>query len=107
MLVGFGKASLIDKARQQPEKVQTDELLTTYEAVKSKLAQPLALGYCNVSIVGAGVDGFQVCDRVVSKLKKKTAIWFTDESNCWNFELDGDQKMIFARNLISGLVSML
>ncbi len=76
MLVGFGKASLIDKARQQPEKVkmvlekvQTDGLLTTYDAVKSKLAQPLALGYCNVGIVhevGVGVDGFQVGDRVVS-----------------------------------------
>lgn len=76
MLVGFGKASLIDKARQQPEKVkmvlekvQTDGLLTTYDAVKSKLAQPLALGYCNVGIVhevGANVDDFQVGDRVVS-----------------------------------------
>ena len=76
MLVGFGKASLIDKARQQPEKVkmvlekvQTDGLLTTYDAVKSKLAQPLALGYCNVGIVhevGATVDDFQVGDRVVS-----------------------------------------
>ncbi|MFP0548994.1 bi-domain-containing oxidoreductase [Acinetobacter baumannii] len=76
MLVGFGKASLIDKARQQPEKVkmvlekvQTDGLLTTYDAVKSKLAQPLALGYCNVGVVhevGAGVDDFQVGDRVVS-----------------------------------------
>lgn len=76
MLVGFGKASLIDKARQQPEKVkmvlekiQTDGLLTTYDAVKSKLAQPLALGYCNVGIVyevGKDVSGFQVGDRVVS-----------------------------------------
>ena len=76
MLVGFGKASLIDKARQQPEKVkmvlekvQTDGLLTTYDAVRSKLAQPLALGYCNVGIVhevGANVDDFQVGDRVVS-----------------------------------------
>ncbi|HGW4638828.1 bi-domain-containing oxidoreductase [Acinetobacter baumannii] len=76
MLVGFGKASLIDKARQQPEKVkmvlekvQTDGLLTTYDAVKSKLAQPLALGYCNVGVVhevGVGVDDFQVGDRVVS-----------------------------------------
>lgn len=76
MLVGFGKASMLDKARQQPEKVkmvlekvQTDGLLTTYDAVKSKLAQPLALGYCNVGIVhevGTGVEGFQVGDRVVS-----------------------------------------
>ncbi|MDC4272348.1 bi-domain-containing oxidoreductase [Acinetobacter baumannii] len=76
MLVGFGKASLIDKARQQPEKVkmvlekvQTDGLLTTYDAVKSKLAQPLALGYCNVGVVhevGTNVEEFQVGDRVVS-----------------------------------------
>ena len=76
MLVGFGKASMLDKARQQPEKVkmvlekvQTDGLLTTYDAVKSKLAQPLPLGYCNVGRVheiGAGVEGFKVGDRVVS-----------------------------------------
>ena len=76
MLVGFGKASMLDKARQQPEKVkmvlekvQTDGLLTTYDAVKSKLAQPLPLGYCNVGVVhevGAGVDDYKVGDRVVS-----------------------------------------
>lgn len=76
MLVGFGKASYLDKARQQPdkvkmvlEKVATDGLLTTIEAVQSKLAQPLPLGYCNVGVVaevGAGVDGFQPGDRVVS-----------------------------------------
>lgn len=76
MLVGFGKASYLDKACQQPEKVKmvlekvvTDGLLTTIEAVRSKLAQPLPLGYCNVGVVselGAGVDGFQVGDRVVS-----------------------------------------
>jgi predicted dehydrogenase/threonine dehydrogenase-like Zn-dependent dehydrogenase len=76
MLVGFGKASYLDKARQQPdkvkmvlEKVATDGLMTTIEAVQSKLAQPLPLGYCNVGMVaevGAGVDGFQVGERVVS-----------------------------------------
>jgi predicted dehydrogenase/threonine dehydrogenase-like Zn-dependent dehydrogenase len=76
MLVGFGRASYLEKARQQPEKVrmvldkiQTDGLMTTIEAVQSKLAQPLPLGYCNVGVVaqtGMGVRGFKPGDRVVS-----------------------------------------
>ncbi|MBA4721682.1 MAG: zinc-binding dehydrogenase [Alcanivorax sp.] len=76
MLVDFGRASYLDKARQQPEKVkmviekiQTDGLMTTVDAVKSKLAQPLPLGYCNVgsiSEVGKKVNDFKVGDRVVS-----------------------------------------
>lgn len=74
MLVDFGKASLIDKARSQPDKVKmvfekakTDGLTATYEAVKSKLDQPLPLGYCNVGlIVEAGDTGFDVGARVAS-----------------------------------------
>ena len=76
MLVGFGKASYLEKARQQPDKVKmvlekigTDGLITTVDAVKSKLAQPLPLGYCNVGViseVGLGVQGFKAGDRVVS-----------------------------------------
>jgi len=76
MLVDFGKASLIEKARKQPEKVKmvldkvkTDGLLTTVDAVRSKLAQPLPLGYCHVGKVkgiGKGVKDFAKGDRVVS-----------------------------------------
>ena len=76
MLVEFGKASLIDKARQQPDKVKqvldkikTDGLQPTLEAVFNKLGQPLPLGYCNVGVVeavGRGVTEFHVGDRVAS-----------------------------------------
>lgn len=76
MLVDFAKANYLDKARQQPEKVRqaldkvkTDGLLPTLEAVRGKLAQPLPLGYCNVGRVievGAGVEGFRVGERVAS-----------------------------------------
>ena len=76
MLVEFGKANLIDKARQQPDKVKqvldkikTDGLQPTLEAVFNKLGQPLPLGYCNVGkvmAVGRGVTEFVVGDRVAS-----------------------------------------
>jgi len=76
MLVDFGRANLVDKARAQPdkvkmvlEKVQTDGLMTTVDAVRSKLAQPLPLGYCNVGVVtevGKGAESFKVGDRVAS-----------------------------------------
>ena len=79
MLVDFGKANLIDKARQQPDKVRmvldkvkTDGLAPTLESVRNKLDQPLPLGYCQVGVVletGAGVTGFAAGDRVVSNGK--------------------------------------
>ncbi|TLM64510.1 MAG: zinc-binding dehydrogenase [Deltaproteobacteria bacterium] len=81
MLVDFGKAGFIEKARQQPDKVKqvldkvkTDGLLPTIDAVRSKLDEPLAMGYCNVGIVeelGAGTqsDGFKVGDRIASNGK--------------------------------------
>jgi predicted dehydrogenase/threonine dehydrogenase-like Zn-dependent dehydrogenase len=79
MLADFGRANLFDKARQQPdkvrmviEKVRTDGVLPTFEAVRNKLDQPLALGYCNVGRVletGPGVAGFDHGDRVASNGK--------------------------------------
>jgi predicted dehydrogenase/threonine dehydrogenase-like Zn-dependent dehydrogenase len=76
MLVEFGRAGWLDKMRQQPAKVQqvldkirTDGLMPTLEAVRSKLDQPLPLGYCNVGVVvaaGKSVTGFTAGDRVVS-----------------------------------------
>src|SRR5471032_2003748 len=79
MLVDFARSSLLSKAMQQPDRVRevlqkarTDGIVSTLEAVRSKLCQPLALGYCNVGRVletGAGVTGFAVGDRVVSNGK--------------------------------------
>ena len=58
MLVEFGQASWIGKAKAQPEKVKqvvdkirTDGLMPTLEAVFSKLGEPIPLGYCNAGVV--------------------------------------------------------
>ena len=79
MMVDFGKANPIDKARQQPdkvrmvlEKIKTDGLMPTLDAVRNKLDQPLPLGYCNVGVVletGRGVAGFEIGDRIASNGK--------------------------------------
>ena len=76
MLVDFGKGGWIAKARSQPEKVKqvlqkirTDGLFATVDAVQAKLDQPIALGYSNVGTVceiGAGVRGVEVGGRFVS-----------------------------------------
>ncbi|MDA9897371.1 bi-domain-containing oxidoreductase [Alphaproteobacteria bacterium] len=79
MLIEFGKAGWIEKARMQPDKVRmvldkikTDGLEPALGAVFNKLDQPLPLGYCNVGVVteiGKGVAGFDVGDRVVNNGK--------------------------------------
>ena len=76
MLVEFSKGSLLQKARSQPDKVRqvldkmhTDGLMPTLEAVFRKLDEPLPLGYCSsgrVLAVGPGVLDLNPGDRVVS-----------------------------------------
>ncbi|MFC4303464.1 bi-domain-containing oxidoreductase [Cohnella boryungensis] len=76
MLVDFGKANLLEKAKQQPDrvkqalnKIKTDGILPTVQAIRTKLDQPLPLGYSNVGTViavGQGVSAFKPGDRVVS-----------------------------------------
>lgn len=76
MLVEFGKANFLQKARRQPDKVKmvldkinTDGLKPTLDAVFNKLNQPLPLGYCNVGevvAIGKGVTEFNIGDRVAS-----------------------------------------
>jgi len=74
MLIDFGKANLLSKAKKQPDKVKmvlnkviTDGLMTTVDAVRSKLDQPLPLGYCNAGVIlESDVAGFEPGDRVVS-----------------------------------------
>ncbi|MDA0848647.1 MAG: bi-domain-containing oxidoreductase [Verrucomicrobia bacterium] len=84
MLVDFGKAGWIKKARQQPDKVKmvldkikTDGLKPTLDTVFNKLDQPLPVGYCNVGVVyqvGGGISGFKAGDRVISNGKHAEAV---------------------------------
>ncbi len=76
MLRDFGKASLLGKALQQRDRVRdvlvkarTDGLVTTIEAVRAKLDQPIPLGYSNVGqviSVPSDVTGLAIGDRVIS-----------------------------------------
>lgn len=77
MMVEFGKGSLLQKARSQPDKVKqvlekarTDGVAATLNAVNSKLDQPLALGYCNVGcVIESLAEGLVAGDRVISNGK--------------------------------------
>lgn len=75
MLIDFGKGSLLAKARSQPDKVKqvlqkikTDGLWPTLEAVRSKLDTPIPLGYCQVGRVleFGESSSYRVGDRVIS-----------------------------------------
>ena len=76
MLVSFGAASLVGKARREPgrvlqviDKAMTDGVGPTVEAVQARLEMPLPLGYSAAGVVveiGEGVEGFAVGDRVAT-----------------------------------------
>lgn len=76
MLLDFGRSNWLQKIRSQPEKVrqvrqkiQSDGLVPTFQAVRRKLAAPIPLGYSHVGRVlktGPGVQGFEVGDLVLS-----------------------------------------
>ena len=105
MLLNFGKANLVNKARQQPEKVKmvldkvkTDGLIPTIESVQNKLAEPLALGYCNVGrviAVGSDVTGFSVGDRVVSNGKHAEVVSVPQLLCCKVPEVVSDEEAVF------------
>ena len=76
MLVEFGKANFLEKARQQPEKVKqvfdkikTDGFKPTVQAIFRKLSEPIPLGYCNVGeviAIGEDVTEFKIGNRIAS-----------------------------------------
>ena len=76
MITDFAKANFLGKLKKQPERLQevldktrTDGLIETFNAVSSKLDQPLPLGYSNVGTVihvGSNCKDFSVGDRVLS-----------------------------------------
>ncbi|HVU88691.1 MAG TPA: bi-domain-containing oxidoreductase [Pirellulales bacterium] len=75
-LVEFGRAGLLSKARQSPErvkqvwdKIRAEGLMPTMEAVFAKLDEPMPLGYSNAGVVvevGPGITQFAAGDRVAS-----------------------------------------
>lgn len=76
MLINFGQANLLNKARAQPEKVKqvldkmkTDGVVPTIETVFRKLNTPIPLGYSQAGVVvetGENVAEFKPGDRVIS-----------------------------------------
>lgn len=75
MMIDFGKAGWIAKARSQPDKVKqvlqkikTDGLMTTVDAVRAKLDAPIPLGYCNVGVVveADATSAYSAGTRVIS-----------------------------------------
>jgi len=76
MLISFGQANILNKARAQPEKVKqvlaklkSDGVVPTIETVFRKLNTPIPLGYSQAGVVvetGKNVTEFKPGDRVIS-----------------------------------------
>jgi predicted dehydrogenase/threonine dehydrogenase-like Zn-dependent dehydrogenase len=75
-MLEFSRASLLEKARRQPDKVRqvieklrTDGAGPTLASVRARLGQPVTLGYCSAGVVvsaGPAVRDFAAGDRVVT-----------------------------------------
>tara|TARA_B100001057_G_scaffold494713_1_gene591878 strand:+ start:2236 stop:4365 length:2130 start_codon:yes stop_codon:yes gene_type:complete len=74
MLLDFGNSNYIKKALKQPdrvkevlEKIKTDGIIDTIEAVNAKLDKPIPLGYSNAGLImESSSTQFNAGDRVVS-----------------------------------------
>lgn len=76
MIIELSKKSLLGKARERPdqvrrvlEKIRHEGLLPTIQQVRTKLDEPMTMGYSSAGIVvacGAGVQEFKPGDRVAS-----------------------------------------
>jgi len=74
MVVEFAQKSLVGKAQSRPDlvkqvlnKARREGLLTTLEAARNKLDQPMALGYSSAGTIietGSSLGGFRAGDRV-------------------------------------------
>jgi predicted dehydrogenase/threonine dehydrogenase-like Zn-dependent dehydrogenase len=74
MVVDFAEKNIVQKARARPDlvrqvvdKAQREGVVTTFDAVRNRLDQPLPLGYSSAGIVvavGEDVGEFRVGDRV-------------------------------------------
>ena len=58
MIVNFGKANWLNKARQQPSrvkdvinKIRSNGIVDTFKAIKNKLDIPIAMGYAAVGVI--------------------------------------------------------
>lgn len=91
MLVDFGKAGWLGKARRQPEKVRavldkvrSEGVLATWQAVRSKLNQPIPLGYCNVGVVVGIADERSSLSVIGSQERTDNQKQLTDNSHAFS-----------------------